>query len=160
MHIQSYQIHNVLNVYRRLLSQGKTNPSANHSANGTRDDAAGAISLNGQHRSIMEKVAASVLKKITNVDPASGTGHEPPGRAQGANEKPYPMKKENHFTFNTIAKNNQKETRSIAVDNSRVLLSRLDELARATIASKNSKRAKGSQTTVISTAERTDCRKR
>ena len=37
----------------------------------------------------------------------------------------------NSFIFNTIAENNQKETHSIAVDNSQVLMNRLEELAKA-----------------------------
>jgi vacuolar-type H+-ATPase subunit C/Vma6 len=71
MHIQSYQIHNVLNVYRRQLSQGKSNhpQQVDIAMHSTRSDAI-TISKEGKNQSIMEKVAADTyLKKITNVDP-------------------------------------------------------------------------------------------
>jgi hypothetical protein len=41
--------------------------------------------------------------------------------------------KDNTFVFNTIVGDNQKETRSIAVDNSKGLMNRLDELAKAAV---------------------------
>jgi hypothetical protein len=136
MHIQSYQIHNVLNVYRRQLSQGKTNRASDNMANGTKADSV-TISSKGNTQSVMEKVAANVLKKITNVDPASGFGQEMLKQTQPMDQKLHMIAKENEFVFNTIAENNQKETRSIAVDNSQVLMSRLDELAKAAIARKH-----------------------
>jgi hypothetical protein len=135
MHIQSYQIHNVLNVYRRQLSQGKTNRASDNMANGTKADSV-TISSKGYTQSVMEKVAANVLKKITNVDPASGFDQEMLKQTQPMDQKLRMIAKENEFVFNTIAENNQKETRSIAVDNSQVLMSRLDELAKAAIARK------------------------
>ena len=67
MYIQSYQIHNVLNVYRRQLSQAKPDqaqPSGNHP---TSSDSV-MISAEGKNQSIMQKVADNVLKKITSVD--------------------------------------------------------------------------------------------
>jgi hypothetical protein len=136
MHIQSYQIHNVLNVYRRQLSQGTTNQVPDNMANGTSADSV-TISSKGNNQSVMEKVAANVLKKITNVDPGSGFGQEMLKQTQPIDKNINSIGKENVFVFNTIAENNQKETRSIAVDNSQVLMSRLDELAKAAITRKN-----------------------
>jgi hypothetical protein len=43
------------------------------------------------------------------------------------------VEKDNRFVFNTIEDNNQKETRSIAVDDSQVLMDRLNELAKAAV---------------------------
>ena len=68
MHIQSYQIHNVLNVYRRQLSQGKSShPQQAGYPHATGSDAV-TISAEGKNQSIMDKVADTVIKKITNVD--------------------------------------------------------------------------------------------
>ena len=136
MHIQSYQIHNVLNVYRRQLSQGNINPVSDNVGDGTKADSV-TISSKGNNQSVMEKVAANVLKKITNIDPASGFGQEMLKQTQQIDKNVNSVGKENEFVFNTIAENNQKETRSIAVDNSQVLMSRLDELAKAAITRKN-----------------------
>lgn len=85
----------------------------------------------------MEKVAESVLKKITNVDPDSGFNQEMIHQTHNVDEAYHAEEKKNQFTFNTIANNNQKETRSIAVDNSQILMNRLDELAKAAIKRNN-----------------------
>jgi len=130
MHIQSYQIHNVLNVYRRQLSQSKPGHALNTNRQGTGSDMV-SISEEGKNQSIMEKVADRVLKKITNIVPESSFGQELAGQVP-SNEDETPMAdKENAFVFNTIEENNQKETRSIAVDDSQVLMNRLNELAKA-----------------------------
>ena len=136
MHIQSYQIHNVLNVYRRQLSQVKTNQVSDNTAGGTKSDSV-TIPSKENNQSVMEKVAASVLKKITNIDPESGFDQEMRKQTQNIDKEYHWVGKENQFVFNTIAENNQKETRSIAVDNSQILMSRLDELAKAAINRKN-----------------------
>ena len=87
----------------------------------------------------MDKVADTVIKKITSVDPGSDFGQEMIREAQNT-EKDLPnVQKDNSFIFNTIAENNQKETRSIAVDDSQVLMNRLDELAKAVVKSKAGK---------------------
>jgi hypothetical protein len=54
-------------------------------------------------------------------------------QVQNKEEEPPGTQKNNAFIFNTIVENNQKETRSIAVDNSQVLMNRLDELAKAAV---------------------------
>lgn len=130
MEIQTYQIHNVLNVYRKQLSQGRSDPFRHGDARHTHPDPV-AISLESKNEAVMEKVAASVLKRITRVDAASKAGR---ANIQSHQKKETAMPKirqDHAFTFNTISGNNQKETRSIAIDNSQMLMSRLDELAKA-----------------------------
>lgn len=132
MYIQSYQIHNVLNVYRRQLSQAKpdqTQASGTHPAN---SDSV-MISTEGKNQSIMEKVAENVLKKITNVDPGSNFEREMTAQVDQSKKDMHMVDKDNDFVFNTIGGDNQKETRSIAVDDSQVLMNRLNELAKAAI---------------------------
>jgi len=132
MHIQSYQIHNVLKVYRRQLSQGKPDQPPHRGTHEIKSEAV-TLSTEGKNQSIMEKVAASVLKKVTNLDPGSGFGQEMIKQIQHPEKVRHTVERDNAFIFNTIVGNNQKETRSIAVDNSQVLMSRLDELAKAAI---------------------------
>ena len=132
MVIQSYQIHNVLNVYRRQLSQGKFDLFGSTSFPESPSDAV-QISTQGNNPSILEKVTASVLKKITNVEPGSGLDHEMSDPIQLTDKDLHKVQKDNEFIFNTIVGNNQKETRSIAIDNSQVLMNRLDELAKAAV---------------------------
>lgn len=135
MYIQSYQIHNVLNVYRRQLSQANSASARPTWMHNDRSDAV-AISEHGKNQSIMEKVAASVLKKITSVDHGSAFSREMIKQAQHTPDDLNRIQKDNSFVFNTIEGDNQKETRSIAVDNSRGLMNRLDELAKAAIVRK------------------------
>lgn len=132
MYIQSYQIHNVLNVYRRQLSQGKADQPQQVGTHDARTDAI-TISKEAKNQSIMEKVAAGVLKKITNVEPGSGFGQEMINQVKDSHRDLNMGQKDNAFVFNTIVGDNQKETRSIAVDDSQGLMNRLDELAKAAI---------------------------
>ncbi len=132
MNIQSYQIHNVLNVYRRQLSQGKADQTQHVGTHEASPDAI-TISAEGKNQSIMEKVAATVLKKITNVDPGSDFSQELIKQVHNTEQDLSAAQKENTFIFTAIDGNNQKETRSIAVGNSQVLMNRLDELAKAAV---------------------------
>ena len=132
MYIQSYQIHNVLNVYRRQLSQGSADHPRQVGTNDAKSDPI-TISKEAKNQSIMEKVAAGVLKKITNVDPGSAFGQEVINQVRDTQQNLIVDQKDNAFVFNTIVGDNQKETRSIAVDNSQGLMNRLDELAKAAI---------------------------
>jgi hypothetical protein len=102
---------------------------------GTHDAKSDAITISteAKNQSIMEKVAAGVLKKITNVDPGSNFGQEMIKQVQATQKDLDTVQKDNAFVFKTIVGDNQKETRSIAVDNSQGLMNRLDELAKAAI---------------------------
>jgi hypothetical protein len=132
MYIQSYQIHNVLNVYKRQLSQVRPDHPRHVGSHDAKSDAV-SISAEGKNQSVMEKVAASVLKKITNVDPGSAFSEEMIKQVQHSEKDRQQVQKNHAFIFNTIGGDNQKETRSIAVDNSQVLMERLDELAKAAV---------------------------
>ena len=132
MHIQSYQIHNVLNVYRRQLSQAKPE-SSGQVGNPASDKDPVMISSQAKYQSIMDKVATNVLKKITSIGPESISGESGIKMLDSLERKAPAGPKENEFVFNTIVGDNQKETRSIAVDNSQVLLNRMDHLARAAV---------------------------
>ncbi|MBR9987611.1 MAG: hypothetical protein KFF68_17030 [Desulfosarcina sp.] len=132
MVIQSYQIHNVLNVYRRQLSLGKANQPLQVGNQDAKSDAI-TISKAAKNQSIMEKVAAGVLKKITDVDLGSDFGQALFNRVQELPKDLDTGQRDNTFVFNTIVGDNQKEARSIAVDNSKGLMNRLDELAKAAI---------------------------
>lgn len=132
MYIQSYQIHNVLNAYRRQLSQVTPQQPGHADKLSSKLDSV-KISAEGKNQSIMEKVADNVLKKITNVEPGIDFGQELTRQVQQTEKNIHMVEKENEFIFNTIEENNRKETRSIAVDNSQVLMNRLNELAQAAV---------------------------
>ena len=132
MYIQSYQIHNVLNVYRRQLSQ-MTPDQVRQSRPQTGGSDSVRISAEGKNQSIMQKVTDNVLKKITNLDPgpADDQGMSGPDRQIG--NQPDAIERDSTFVFNTISGDNRKETQSIAVDDTQVLMNRLNELAKAAV---------------------------
>ncbi len=130
MEIQTYQIHNVLNVYRKQLSQGRSDPFRHRDARHPHPDPV-TISLESKNEAVMEKVAASVLKRITRVDAALKAGRASIQSDQKKETAMPKIRQDHAFTFNTISANNQKETRSIAIDNSQMLMRRIDELTKA-----------------------------
>ncbi len=68
MYIHSYQIHNVLNDYRKQLSHGPRNAGGKHPAvNEARDRIS--ISTDGQRQSIMEKISSDIVARITEGGP-------------------------------------------------------------------------------------------
>lgn len=130
MHIQSYQIHNVLNVYRRQLSQPQQPTTGHPEPTGDSVD----ISSETKSHAIMEKVAASVLERITNVEPGSDFTTEIRGQGPASEStRAAAQRGGKQFTFTTIVGSNRKETRAIDIDSSQVLMRRLDELAKAAI---------------------------
>ena len=132
MYIQSYQIHNVLNVYRRQLSQMKPDQAQQATPHPAGSDSV-SISAEGKNQSIMQKVTDNVLKKITNLDHGPTDDQEMSGRDQQIGIQPDAIERDSSFVFNTLSGDNQKETQSIAVDDTQVLMDRLNELAKAAV---------------------------
>lgn len=130
MHIQSYQIHNVLNVYRRTLAQNDGQGSGRNLAQAGNIGAEGLCGRE-KNQSIMDKVAADVIRKVTAIDPASDFEHEMIRQASRDEKRSAHFHKESEFVFNTIVGDTGKETRSIAIDSSRMLMRQLDELAKS-----------------------------
>jgi hypothetical protein len=132
MYIQGYQIHNVLNVFRRQLSQGAFD-SSRHGGPHRSAAAPAMISKKKNKQSIMEKVAANVFRKITNVAPGSDIVSPMGDSVNNVDKGSHAASKDNAFVYHTIVDNNRKETRSIAVNDSQGLMSQLDELAKAAV---------------------------
>lgn len=132
MHIQSYQIHNVLNVYRRQLSQV---PSSEGKGCGVTEEHPDSIRISTEAKSlsIMQKVADNVIKKITAITPESEFEQALAARLASREEHLDPADSDQMFVFHTIDADNRKQTRSIAVDDFRGLMNRLNELASVAI---------------------------
>jgi hypothetical protein len=121
-----------LNVYRSQLSQAKPDQAGNSGSRPPGSDTV-RISVEGKSQSIMEKVADNVLKKITSVEPGFDFGEEMADRTRSDTGGATMAEKDNKFIFNTIEGDNRKETRSIAVDDSQMLMDRLNQLAKAAV---------------------------
>jgi hypothetical protein len=128
--IHSYQIHNVLNVYRRRLSQGKTAaPTSQQNAFKAELDR---VTLSGgdSRESVFERVSSTILDRIRNYGEAV-PGPESP--SPEGTPRQYPQAsapgKGRQFFFNTLDQDNRKVTNAMPVDNSSALMKHLAELA-------------------------------
>ncbi len=126
MYIQSYQIHNVLNVYRKQLEQEKQEKF--HGALNTPNQESHHVSISpeGKRQSIINKVAENVIKKITTLGPESEFKQEMEHQLNNVDENP----RNSEFVFNTIDKNNNKITNSFSIKNSDTLLKHFEQVSK------------------------------
>ena len=131
MFVSSYQIHNVLNVYSKHLSQDRSVQNQ-EAGNKRRSSDRISLSTEGKRRATIEKVAQDILNKI------SLYGSEAEIKAQGSDlsgdrAKRTPesdIKKETAFVFNVIDHLNNKTTNALSVKDTNFLVDRLEQLAK------------------------------
>jgi len=125
MYIHSYQIHNVLNVYRKQLSQGMLwhhpDGSAKRQAAHDRID----ISIDGQRQSLFDKISSEIVERITSYGPNSefedilaGQMADPlQAAAQAPSSADTDAMPENNaaFTYTVINEHNQKITHRLPI---------------------------------------------
>lgn len=118
MQIPNYQIHNVLKVYSRQVSQSRILDRRKDIDSATSVDRIN-ISAEGQRKMIMEKVAAGIVDKITRYGPpddpvpASGLLEE-----AGADPVGLDLRNGNSFVYNIIDDQNNKKTNTLPIDGS------------------------------------------
>ena len=123
MYIHSYQIHNVLNVYRKQLSQGtlrnnSVSPVKTSSSSDSID-----ISIEGQRQSMFDKISAAIVERITQLGPETQVEAQPATPKGGdASALPEvgpgpqrPLQQATAFTYMTIDEHNQKRTNTLTV---------------------------------------------
>ena len=120
MHIHSYQIHNVLNVYRRQLSQGTAretidNPERNRAVQDTIK-----TSNHGQRQSLLEKISSEIVQRIAQVGPdiemEADFSDQSAGTTRRARCKAEPSgRKSQVFSYTMIDSNNQKTTHNFSI---------------------------------------------
>ena len=125
MHIHSYQIHNVLNVYRKQLSQGTVrsiygNPDKSQPAQDRIN-----ISIHGQRQSLFDKISSEIVERITRFGPdtefeavladqmtePNGTG----SRESAETGADGTVKQDTAFTYTVINEHNQKITHKLPI---------------------------------------------
>jgi hypothetical protein len=122
MYIHSYQIHNVLNVYRKQLSQGSLR---NHSASPAKPSLGKDsidLSIEGQRQSMFEKISAAIVERITQFGPetqaetpAAAIGGDAGAPSKVGSEPEKSMQDDAAFTYTTIDEHNQKRTNTLTV---------------------------------------------
>lgn len=116
MYIQSYQIHNVLNVYRKQLSQGPDAKATQGSAKAPADDRV-ELSANAQRQALIDQVSTEIVDRIAQYNPQNQfeealTRQVDQTRTDGSGNL---EKREVEFTYTTIDENDQKTTNSLPV---------------------------------------------
>ncbi len=129
MQIPNYQIHNVLKVYSRQVSQSRILERRKDLDSATSVDKID-ISAEGKRKMIIEKVAAGIVDKITRYgppdDPVSPAGL--PGEAD-TDPVDLDQKSGKSFIYNIIDDQNNKKTNSLPIDGSSFISQRFTKLA-------------------------------
>jgi hypothetical protein len=138
MFVPAYQIHNVLKVYTRQLSQ--PGDGAGGGARGGAKPSIGKINISdeGKRQAVIDKVAADIIERLSRFEslpadapsvqtgsPPAGSRLQPPSRRQPA-----------QFIFNVIDASNQKKSCNLPVEDSQFLSQRLEELVREAVGKK------------------------
>jgi hypothetical protein len=134
MLIPTHQIHNVLKVYSKQLSQtrmierqkelGRKQPTDNVT-----------ISAEAKRQSIIDKVAADIVDRITQSGPQDDVEKQIVGKLETEIGQPvsFANRREDQFVFNVIDGNNEKTTNTLAIENSGFLINRLEQLAKEAV---------------------------
>ena len=130
MYIPSYQIHNVLKVYSRQVSQSRIierQKSLEDSASADRIN----ISAEGKRKVIIEKVASDIVDRITRFGPQDNIDHTILSQLKDeiGQEIEFEKEDDSKFVYNTIDDNNNKQTNSLPVNGSSFLVERLQQIA-------------------------------
>ena len=131
MHISNYQMHNVLNVYTKQLSQ---TGSANKSRTEFRKTLTDQIDLSpeGKRKSTMEKVSDEILNKISELGSkvAADSYKRERSKDQSVPVNESEKSNDNEFVFNVIDKVNRKKTTSYSATDIKFLMNSIEQLAK------------------------------
>ena len=125
MYIQSYQIHNVLNVYRKQLSRGPDAKTTQGSAKAPDQDRV-EISTNAQRQALIDQVSSEIVDRIAQYNPQNQFEEALTRQLDQTrtNSTGNMEKREVEFTYTTIDENDQKTTNSLPVQRFSPLIGR------------------------------------
>ena len=122
MYIHSYQIHNVLNVYRKQLSQGTLHNNSASPAKTSFSKDTSIPSIEAQRQSMIEKISDAIVDRITQFRPQAQAYVEPAALTKGDANPPQEVDADSQtplddaaFTYTTIDEHNQKQTNTLTV---------------------------------------------
>jgi len=131
MHVPSYQMHNVLNVYSKQLSRNTSLGQEKIQLKNKKNDKI-TISSEMKRKVTIEKIAKEILNKITCVDFQEKEIEQPASETDGGleNNDDADIQKRGQFVFNVIDKVNVKKMNAISVETTHFLVNRLEQLAK------------------------------
>ncbi len=131
MHISNYQIHNVLNVYSKQLSQNRI---TNKSKSKFQKILTNQVDLSPQveRKATIEKVSDQILNIISELgnEMAADSYESNISKDQSAPAVEPEKSKDNEFVFNVIDKINRKITTTYAVKDINLLMNNIEQLAK------------------------------
>jgi len=134
MFVSSYQIHNVLNVYSKQLSQDR---NVQRLKPGTIKRPSDQINLSteSKRRATIERVAQEILNKISHYGSEGEIKTQEPdaSRENAKSSLESDNKKEAGFVFNVIDRLNQKTKTALSVKDTKFLIDRLEQMAKDTV---------------------------
>jgi len=132
--IPTYQIHKVMKVYTRQLSQSKMLEKQKAVAGKSSMDKIN-ISAEGKRQAIIEKVASDVVERITSFGPKDEFDQEIVDKLEQeiGGKVEFKQNKSSTFVFNVIDSENNKTTNTVSVKNSDYLLNRLEQLTKEAV---------------------------
>jgi hypothetical protein len=116
MYIPAYQIHNVLNTYSLQLFKAGT---LNQEADSGSESSASRISPETSRMSVVDKVAAEIVQRITRLDTLTA-GHTAPSQVP-TDQTDDTLRAENQynqFVFNSLDIQNIKTSRTLSIEDS------------------------------------------
>lgn len=134
MYIPSYQIHNVLKVYSKQVSQSRILERQKGLDNKPSVDKIN-ISTEGKRKVVIDKVAADIVDRITRFGPQDKAEHDIVNQLEDEIGQPVEFSEEDKktgtdFVFNVFDDQNNKKTNTISVNNSNFLTQRLAQLVK------------------------------
>jgi hypothetical protein len=122
MYIPSYHIHNVLKVYSKQVSQSRISERQKEIGSKPSVDKI-EISSEGKRKMVIDKVAAGIVDRITQVGPESQVDHEIVNHLQNelGRSVTHDTEGSSDFVYNVIDDNNQKTTNTLSVEGSDLL---------------------------------------
>lgn len=132
MEIPTYQIHKVMRVYTKQLTQSKLLERSSGSKASVDQIS---ISTEGKRQAIVDQVAADIVERITSFGPRDEFDQEIVNKLEDeiGRKVDFNKTKKPEFVYNTIDEANGKKTSTISVDDSRFLINRLEDLAKEAV---------------------------
>jgi hypothetical protein len=130
MHIPSYQIHNVLKVYSKQVSQSRVLERQKDLTEKPSVDKIN-ISNEGKRKVIIDKVAAGIVDKITRFGPEDQVESSGAYAAEGETAKSVETvtKNQKDFVYNIIDDQNNKKTNTLSIDGSNFVTQQMSKPA-------------------------------
>jgi hypothetical protein len=137
MYVPSYQMHNVLNVYSKQLSRNRMSGNEKIRSKKPLNDQI-QLSPEGKRKATIEKVAKKILDKITRLGIQKETTEKSlePAQQKLESDTESDKQKLSEFVFHVIDQVNIKKTNSLSVEDTTVLMSRLEELVKEAVEKK------------------------